>query len=74
MNRSPLSGAFSDGFRMIRLPAASAGATLTTTWLSGRLNGVMAATTPTGWRIDTASERRPPATTSRTSPPTRTAS
>jgi hypothetical protein len=43
-----LSGVFSEGFSTTALSAAIAGASFTTGWLSGRLNGVMARTTPTG--------------------------
>ena len=45
-----VSGVCVDGLRMTALPAASAGATLCVTVLSGELNGVMAATTPSGTR------------------------
>jgi hypothetical protein len=45
-----VSGVSSAGFRTSVLPAASAGATLWATRLRGKLNGVTAATTPTGVR------------------------
>ena len=49
--RAPTSGVFSDGLSTIGAPAAIAGATLCATWLSGWLNGVIAATRRTGSRI-----------------------
>ncbi len=51
----PVRGVFSDGLSTTAQPAATAGASLTTTWFSGRLNGVIAATTPTGSGTVTAS-------------------
>ena len=44
-------GVRSDGLRTTAQPAASAGATLCMTRLRGKLNGVMAATTPNGCGI-----------------------
>src|SRR5206468_1151934 len=41
-------GVYGDGFRTTLLPAASAGTTFDRFRYSGKLNGVMAATTPTG--------------------------
>ena len=41
---------YSDGFRTIVQPAASAGATLQAIWLSGQFHGVIMPTTPTGSR------------------------
>ena len=43
------SGVRSDGLSTTAQPAARAGATLCSTRLSGKLNGVIAATTPNGW-------------------------
>ena len=48
-------GSFSDGFRMKQLPQASATGIIHSGTISGKLNGVMPATTPSGWRIDQAS-------------------
>ncbi len=45
-----LSGATSDGLSTTVQPAASAGATFSVIWLSGKFHGVMAPTTPTGSR------------------------
>ena len=42
----------SDGFRMKQLPHAIAGAHIHMGTIAGKLNGVMPATTPTGWRIE----------------------
>jgi hypothetical protein len=47
-NRIPLIGAISLGLRTTVQPAASAGATLQTIWLSGQFQGVMSAQTPIG--------------------------
>ena len=44
----PLMGATSLGFSTIVQPAAIAGATLQTIWLSGQFQGVMSAQTPIG--------------------------
>ena len=41
-------GAISDGFNTIVQPAARAGATLQTIWLSGQFHGVMSPQTPIG--------------------------
>ncbi len=46
--RMPLIGAISLGFSTMVQPAASAGATLQTIWLSGQFQGVIRAATPTG--------------------------
>jgi hypothetical protein len=46
-----VSGVSSAGFSTIVLPAASAGPTLCATRFSGKLNGVIAATTPSGVRM-----------------------
>ena len=48
--RSAPMGVFDAGFRTNGQPTAIAGATLCATRLSGKLNGVIAATTPTGTR------------------------
>ena len=45
-------GSFSDGFRMKALPQATAIAPIQHGIMIGKLNGVMPATTPSGWRID----------------------
>ena len=75
-SQSAASGARSDGLSTIGAPAAIAGATLCATWLSGWLNGVMAAARPTGSRCVTARRARPSAVTSHanTSPSSRSAS
>ena len=52
---SDADGSFSDGFRMKQLPQASATGIIHSGTISGKLNGVMPATTPSGWRIDQAS-------------------
>ncbi|OWK22462.1 hypothetical protein AJ88_09945 [Mesorhizobium amorphae CCBAU 01583] len=44
----PLIGAISDGFSTTVQPAAMAGATLQTIWLSGQFQGVISAQTPIG--------------------------
>src|SRR3954447_10044679 len=45
-------GSFSDGFSTNVLPQASAGAHIHMGTIAGKLNGVMPATTPSGWRIE----------------------
>ena len=45
---TPLIGAISLGFSTVAQPAAKAGATLQTIWLSGQFQGVMSAATPIG--------------------------
>ena len=45
-------GSRSDGFRMKALPQAMAGAHFHSGIIAGKLNGVMPATTPSGWRIE----------------------
>ena len=45
-------GSFSDGFRTNVLPHAIAGAHIHIGTIAGKLNGVMPATTPSGWRIE----------------------
>ena len=45
-------GSRSDGLRMKALPQASAGAHFHIGIMAGKLNGVMPATTPSGWRIE----------------------
>ncbi len=48
-------GVWDDGLRMIALPAASAIGRIHIGTMTGKLNGVIAATTPSGWRSVTAS-------------------
>src|SRR5262245_36231929 len=48
-------GSRSDGLRMKALPQASAGANFHIGIMAGKLNGVMPATTPSGWRIENKS-------------------
>ena len=50
--RSDALGSFSDGLRMKQLPQASAGAHIHMGTMAGKLNGVIPATTPSGWRIE----------------------
>ena len=45
-------GSRSDGLRMKALPQASAGANFHIGIMAGKLNGVMPATTPSGWRME----------------------
>src|SRR5438067_8970193 len=45
-------GSFSDGFSTKVLPQASAGAHIHMGTIAGKLNGVIPATTPSGWRIE----------------------
>ncbi len=75
-NRTAVSGAFSEGLTITLLPVATAGTTLVTTWLSGRLNGVMAQTRPSGSGRVRASLAGPFGVTSvvMVSPPSRVAS
>ena len=70
------SGVCSAGLSTTALPAARAGPTLCTTVFSGALNGVIAATTPTGTRMVNASRPSLPvvAATGISSPAIRTAS
>ena len=49
---SEAEGSFSEGFRMKQLPQAIAGAHIHIGTIAGKLNGVMPATTPSGWRIE----------------------
>src|SRR5919109_3369973 len=49
---SDADGSFSDGFSTKQLPHASAGAHIHIGTIAGKLNGVMPATTPSGWRIE----------------------
>ncbi len=44
-------GSFSDGLRMNVFPAAMAVANIHIGTIAGKLNGVIPATTPSGWRI-----------------------
>ena len=50
-SRKALSGATSLGFSTTVQPTASAGATFAITWCSGKFQGVMHPTTPTGSRV-----------------------
>src|SRR5919204_3755680 len=50
--KSDADGSFSDGFSTNVLPQAIAGAHIHMGTIAGKLNGVMPATTPTGWRIE----------------------
>ena len=45
-------GSRSDGYRMKQLPQASATGNIHIGTMQGKLNGVMPATTPSGWRIE----------------------
>ena len=45
-------GSFSEGFRMKVLPQASEIGNIHIGTMAGKLNGVMPATTPKGWRIE----------------------
>ena len=45
-------GSRSEGLRMKALPQAIAGAHFHIGIMAGKLNGVMPATTPSGWRIE----------------------
>ena len=45
-------GSLSDGLRMNAFPQATAGANFHIGIIAGKLNGVIPATTPTGWRIE----------------------
>ena len=47
-----IDGSFSLGFRMKVLPQASATGNIHSGTIAGKLNGVMPATTPSGWRIE----------------------
>jgi hypothetical protein len=51
-------GSRSDGFRMNVLPHAMATGNIHIGTITGKLNGVMPATAPSGWRIDHASMPR----------------
>src|SRR5262249_816004 len=50
--QSDADGSFSDGFSTNVLPVAIAGAHIHMGTIAGKLNGVMPATTPSGWRIE----------------------
>ena len=54
-SRIAVSGDFSDGLRMNELPAASAGPIFQAAMISGKFHGTIAATTPTGSRVISAS-------------------
>src|SRR6187551_1436059 len=50
--QSEADGSFSDGFSTNVFPQASAGAHIHMGTIAGKLNGVIPATTPSGWRIE----------------------
>ena len=50
--RSEADGSFSDGLRTNVLPAAIAIGNIHIGTMAGKLNGVIPATTPSGWRIE----------------------
>jgi hypothetical protein len=52
-------GSFSDGFSTKVLPQAMATENIHSGTITGKLNGVMPAQTPTGWRIEKLSISRP---------------
>src|SRR5690606_22945795 len=54
-SRTGTDGSRSDGFRMNALPLAIAGPNIHIGIIAGKLNGVMPATTPRGWRIECTS-------------------
>ncbi len=49
---SEAEGSRSDGLRMKQLPATSAIGIIHSGTITGKLNGVIPATTPSGWRIE----------------------
>ena len=49
---SDADGSFSDGLSTNVFPHASAGAHIHIGTIAGKLNGVIPATTPSGWRIE----------------------
>jgi hypothetical protein len=51
-SQSDAEGSFSDGFSTKQLPQAMAGAHIHMGTIAGKLNGVIPATTPSGWRIE----------------------
>ena len=51
-DQSDADGSFSDGLRTNVLPQAIAGAHIHIGTIAGKLNGVIPATTPSGWRIE----------------------
>ena len=57
--RKPADGSRSDGFRTKVLPQASAIGNIHIGTIAGKLNGVMPAQTPIGWRTDQLSMPRP---------------
>ena len=50
IDRSDADGTFSDGFKINVLPHAIAIGNIQSGTITGQLNGVMPAHTPTGWR------------------------
>ena len=57
--RKPAEGSRSDGFSTKVLPQASATGNIHIGTIAGKLNGVMPAQTPSGWRTDQLSMPRP---------------
>jgi hypothetical protein len=55
--RKEADGSFSDGFSTNVLPHAIASGNIHIGTIAGKLNGVMPATTPSGWRIEATSTR-----------------
>ena len=51
-SRTGTLGSFSDGLRMKLLPTAIATPNIHIGIIAGKLNGVMPATTPSGWRME----------------------
>ena len=51
-SRSGTEGSRSEGLRMKAFPHARAGPAFHSGIIAGKLNGVMPATTPSGWRIE----------------------
>ncbi len=51
-SRTGTEGSRSEGLRMKAFPHASAGPAFHSGIIAGKLNGVMPATTPSGWRIE----------------------
>src|SRR5258708_38618045 len=57
--RNPADGSRSDGFKIKLLPQASAIGNIHIGTIAGKLNGVIPAQTPNGWRTDQLSVPRP---------------
>ena len=58
-SHSDADGSFSDGFSTNALPQAIALAAIHSGTMAGKLNGVIPATTPSGWRIEYTSTPPP---------------